>query len=108
MASSASASIPASGSPARYLRHVAKNISRTSSREGLNTGLGAELAEVADHAFGAAGLSRDADVASVQDQPMVRVLQELRRRELQQLLLDRLDVPARREAGAVRDAEDVR
>src|SRR5688572_28901333 len=100
--------MPASGSPARYLRQVAKNISRTSSREGLNTCLALELAQVADHAFRAARLARDADVAPVQDEPVVRVLLELVRGELQQLLLDFLRVLARREPGAVRDAEDVR
>ena len=39
---------------------------------------------------------------------MVRVLPELVRRELLQPRLDFVDVVARREVGAVRDAEDVR
>src|SRR5262252_1108989 len=36
----------------------------------------AVFAEIADHAFGTAGVSREADVAPVKDQPMVRVLAE--------------------------------
>src|SRR5580765_3087911 len=89
--SSAMVSMPASGSPARYLRHVSKNVSRTWSRDGSNiSGLGLllELAQVADHALRAAGLARRADVAPVQDQPMVRILLEFRLGELDQAVLD--------------------
>src|SRR6185503_6582476 len=50
-------------------------------------GLLAELAELADQALRAAGLARDAHVAAVQDQPVVRVLEKLRRGEFQELLL---------------------
>src|SRR2546426_6650513 len=67
-----------------------------------------EFAQVADQAARAAGLARHADVAAVQDQPMVRVLQVFGRRELEQLLLDLERVLARGEAGAVGDAKDVR
>src|SRR4051812_33225020 len=109
MTSSASASTPASGSPARYLRHVPKNISRTCSRLGLYIArLLLELAQVADQALRAARLARQAHIAPMQDQPVMRVLQEFGRRELQQLLLHLQHVLARREAGAIGDAEDVR
>src|SRR5262245_32831602 len=101
--------MPTSGWPARYLRHAAKNVSRTSSREGLNIlRLWPELAKVADQALRAARLAREADIAPVQDQPVVGVLQVFRRSELQQLLFDREHVFPRRDAGAVRDAENVR
>src|SRR5690349_9754334 len=106
--SAASVSMPTSGSPARYLRHASKKVSRTWSRLGLNTRLLPEFAKVADQALWAAGLARDAHVAPVEDQPVVRVLQELRRRELEQLLLDLQRILARREVGAIRDAEDMR
>src|SRR5438552_13117321 len=101
-------SMPTSGSPARYLRQAAKKVSRTWSREGSNTGLFPVFAQVADQAFGAAGLARDADVAAVQDQPVMRVLKELGRREFHQFLLYLQRVLARGEAGAVGDAKDVR
>src|SRR5436305_4255727 len=100
--------MPTSGWPARYLRQASKNVSRTCSRVGLNTCLLPEFAEVADQAVGAAGLPRDADIAPVQDQPVMRVLHELRRRELQQLVLDLAGILPRREASAIRDAKDVR
>src|SRR5690348_4687835 len=103
--------MPASGSPARYLRHASKNVSRTCSREGLNiSGLGllAVLAQVADQALRAAGLARDADVAAVQDQPVMCVLHVLGRRELDELLFDLARVLAGREPRAVGDAKDVR
>src|SRR5688500_5008472 len=109
MMSSASASTPSSGSPARYLRHAAKNISRTSSRLGLNIlGFWPELAQVADQALRAAGLARKANVAPVQDQPVVGVLQVLRRGELQQPLFDRQRILSRRKPGAIGNAEDMR
>src|SRR5688500_4873064 len=102
-------SMPTSGSPARYLRQVPKNISRTSSRLGSNIlGLRPELAQVADQALRAAGLAREADVAPVQDQPVVRVLQILGRSELEELLLNFERVLARGDAGPVGDAEDMR
>src|SRR5687768_697533 len=101
-------SMPASGSPARYLRQVAKNISRTSSRLGLNTGFRPELAQVADQALRAAGLAREADVAPVQDQPVMRILQVLRRGELEQLELHFERVLARRNSRAIRNAENMR
>src|SRR5712691_10789564 len=44
-------------------------------------GLRPEFAQLADQAGRAAGLARHADVAAVQDQPVVRVLQVFRRRE---------------------------
>src|SRR5262245_34605852 len=101
-------SIPTSGSPARYLRHAPKNISRTWSRDGSNIpGLTFEFALVADDALRAAGLAREADIAAVQDQPVVRIHQVLGRRELEQLLFHFQRVLARREPGAVGDAENV-
>src|SRR5437763_10337135 len=93
--SSAMVSMPASGSPARYLRHVSKNVSRTWSRDGSNiSGLGLllELAQVADRAFRAAGLARRADIAPVQYQPVVRVLLELGLGALDEAALDRARV----------------
>src|SRR3990170_1270233 len=97
-------SMPASGSPARYLRQVPKNIPRTSSRLGSNIpGLRPELAQVADQALRAAGLARKADVAPVQDQPVVGVLQVLGRRELEQLQLHFERVLARGDSGAIRN-----
>src|SRR6266850_7792719 len=74
----------------------------------VSLGLRPEFAQVADQAGRAAGRARQADVAAVQDQPMVRVVQVFRRRELEQLLLDLERILARGEAGAVGDAEDVR
>src|SRR5215831_20439581 len=66
------------------------------------------LAEVGDHALRAVRLARRADVAPVQDQPVVRVVPEFLRREFDQLALHLFDIGARREPGAVRHAEDVR
>src|SRR5687767_11208530 len=97
---------PASGSPARYLRQVSKNSSRTCSREGSNTRLLSELAQVADDALRAAGLAREARIAAVQDEPVVRVLQVLGGRELEQLHFHCQDVLAGRQPGAIGDAED--
>src|SRR4051812_12434398 len=109
MMSSAIASMPSRISPARYLRQAPKKRSRTCSREGLNIlGLRLELAEVADDALRAAGLAREAHVAAVQDEPVVDVLQEFRRSELQELLLHFQDILSWRNPGAVGDAEDMR
>src|SRR6185436_20106644 len=109
MASRASDSMPARGAPARYFRQAVKNISRTCSRVGSNIlRLSLELAQIADDAARAIRLAREAHVAPVQDQPVVRVLEELGRGELQQSLLYGKDVLAWREAGPVGDAEDVR
>src|SRR5688572_23264172 len=107
--SRASDSMPSSGVPARYLRQASKKLSRTCPRLGSNMpGLLPELAQVADQALRAAGLAREADVAPVQDQPVVRVLQELGRRELDEALLDFARIATRSELRAVGDAEDVR
>src|SRR5688572_13401802 len=109
MTSRASPSMPASGSPARYLRQVSKKIARAWSREGSNIfGLRPELAQVADQALRAARLAREADVAPVQDQPVVRVLQVFRRRELEEFFLDRQNILAGRDAGAIGHPEYVR
>src|SRR4051794_30148375 len=109
MMSMASDSMPTSGSPARYLRHAPKNISRTCSRDGSNIlRLALELAQVADEALRAAGFAREAHIAAMQDQPVMRVLQELRRRRLEKLLFHFNDILSGREPCAVRDAEDVR
>src|SRR4026209_290436 len=101
--------MPARGTPSRYLRQASKNISRTSSRDGLNIVLRLlpVFAQVADQALRAAGLAREAHVAPVQDEPVVRVLQVLRRRELQKLVFYGNDILSWSETGAVRDAEDV-
>src|SRR5438105_579029 len=112
--STASGSRPTSGSPARYLRHAPKKRSRTCSRLGSNTavvlrrGLRPELAQIADQAARAAGLAREADVAAVQDQPVMRVLQEFGRRELEQFLFDLERILPRCDSRAIGDAEDVR
>ena len=74
-------------------------------------GGGQGLEEVAGGRDGAAAAlrhARQADVAAVQDQPVVRVVQVLRRHALEQLQLDRQRRLARRQAGAVGDAEHVR
>src|SRR3989449_8435063 len=71
-------------------------------------GLRPEFAQVADQAGRTAGLARQADVAPMQDQPMVRVLQVFRRGEFEQPLLDLERILARSDAGAVGDAKDVR
>ena len=95
--SSASASMPTSGIARAVLapgveEHLAHLIARRIEHRPWSS---AEFAQVADQALRAAGLARDADVAPVQDQPVVRVLQELRRRELQQLVLDLQRRPCR-------------
>ena len=111
-----------SGSPARCLRHASTRNRRASSRVGANTsvrpcalrcGGGVFVARsrsrrVADRALGALRRARDADVAAVQDQPVMRVLPELVRHDLHQPRLDLERVLAGRESRAVRDAEDVR
>src|SRR3954464_4751733 len=109
--STATASMPTSGWPAWYLRQAPKNVSRTWSRVGSNTsglGLLPVLAQVADQAFRTPRLARDAHVAPVQDQPVMRVLQEFGRRELDQPVFHLARVVARGEVGAVGDAEDMR
>src|SRR4051812_34432099 len=69
--------------------------------------LGLVAAQVADRAAPAFGPPRLADVAAVQDEEVVRVAAEGRRRHPVELPLHRQHVLARREAGAVRDPEDV-
>src|SRR3546814_9593724 len=70
-------------------------------------GLGLVAAEVGDRAAPAFGGARLADVAAVEDQPVVRADAERAGHLLFELLLDREDRLARREAGAVADAEDM-
>src|SRR5436309_4719069 len=70
-------------------------------------GLRPEFAQVADQAGRTGGLARQADVAAVQDQPMVRVLQVFRRRELEQPLLDLERILAGARAGPVAAPKDV-
>src|SRR6185503_13382412 len=65
------------------------------------------LAKIGDETCGAGGLARLADVASVQDQPVVGVHLELVRRYAHELVLEGAHVRARRDTGPVRDAEDV-
>src|SRR3954471_11324383 len=88
-----------SGASARYLAQASARKRRASSREGVNMralgGLAAEFAQVVDDALAALRRARDADVAAVQDQPVMRVLPEFLRHELQQLALDLVDVLAR-------------
>src|SRR4051812_17929192 len=67
-----------------------------------------ERAQIDFDAAPAFGLSRLADVAAVQDQPMMSVLPERRRRDLFKLRLYLGDVFAGRQPGAVRNAEDMR
>src|SRR5712692_5213164 len=67
-----------------------------------------KFAQIPDDAVWAGGLSRLADVAPVQDQPVVRVLAEALGNELEELVLDLPHVLARREAGAVGDSKDMR
>src|SRR4029078_480582 len=104
---------PPSACWARYLRQVSKKKSRAWSRDGLNIlffllRLAAKFAQVADQTLGAAGLAREADIATVQDQPVMGVAQEFRRNELEQLVLDRARILSRRDPGPVCDAEYVR
>src|SRR3546814_3654486 len=68
-------------------------------------GLGLVAAEVGDRAAPAFGGARLADVAAVEDQPVVRADAERAGHLLFELLLDREDRLARREAGAVRSGE---
>src|SRR5688572_26897842 len=72
-------------------------------RRGLRL-VGAQIHHRAAPAF---GLARLADVAAVQDQPVMRAAAEWLRDGLFQLQLDLKRSPAGREAGAVADAEDV-
>src|SRR6476620_12640494 len=101
--------MPASGTPSRYFRQAPKNISRTSSRDGLNIVLGLlpVFAQVEDQALRAAGLAREAHVAPVQDEPVVGVFQVLGRRELQKFVFYGNNIFSWSETGAIRDAEDV-
>src|SRR3954470_17425599 len=88
--STATASMPTSGSPARYLRQAPKNVSRTCSRVGSNTsglGLLPVLAQGAHSALGTPRLSRHDHVGPGKDHPMMAVLKESRRRELDQPVL---------------------
>ena len=71
-------------------------------------GLRLEPAPLGDDAAIAFGLPRLADIAAVKDQPVVGVEQVLLRHHLEQPHLDLERRLARREAGAVGDAEDMR
>src|SRR5262245_44326448 len=66
------------------------------------------LAEVGDRAFFAQWPARDAYIASVQDQPVMRMKLVLFRHHLIELHLDLEWRLPRRKAGAVADAKDVR
>src|SRR6202165_1385885 len=66
-----------------------------------------EFAEVDDDAFPATGQPRLTDVAPVQNQPVMRIVPEFVRRELDQLALDLFRGLALRQTGAVGDAEDM-
>ena len=69
---------------------------------------GLVAAEVDHRAAPAFGQPRLAGVAAVQDQPVVRVAAERLRHDFLELGLDLVDRLARRQAGAVADAEDMR
>src|ERR1700733_3965755 len=71
-------------------------------------GLAAILAQVRNRARGTRGNARLADVAAVQNQPMMRVLPEFRRDEFQKLVLHGSLRLAAGEARAIGDAEDMR
>lgn len=66
------------------------------------------FAQVLDPTASALRLARLADVAAMQDQPVVGIEQVLARHELQQFLLHLQNVLSRCYAGAVGDAEDMR
>src|SRR5579863_3122864 len=70
-------------------------------------GLATILAKIIDDTGGAGRIARLAGVAPVQDQPVMRVLQELARHDLQELILHRPWGLARDEADAVGDTEYV-
>ena len=65
------------------------------------------VAEVGDEAGAAARFARDADVAAVQDKPVVRVQQVFGRHARHQPFFDGKYGFARCDAGTVGDAEDV-
>src|SRR5690606_3736687 len=121
--SSAIASSAVNGTRSPCLRHASQKKRRTSSREGANTmawgrcdsgpqrerrpprgrrvRLGAVLEQTGDRAAPAFRLDRLAQVAPVQDQPVVAVVQVLWRHEAQQSFLDLERRAPLREAGAV-------
>ncbi len=70
--------------------------------------LGRIEAEIRDRTARAFRFARDASVAPVQDQPMVRAVQIFRRRDFHQLRFDLGGGFAARQAGAVGDAEHMR
>src|SRR5437868_2293125 len=108
MMSSATESIPESSSPDRYFRQAPKKSSRTCSRDGSNIlGLGLELAKVADDALRASGLAREARVAAVKDEPVVRVLHVFGRGEFYEPVLDFARILARGQAGSIGNPEDM-
>src|SRR5437773_10222440 len=74
---------------------------------GLRRRLVPVLAEVPDDAGGTGRLTCGADVAPVQDQPVVGVLAELGRRIGDERVLDFARRVARREPGAIGNTEDV-
>src|SRR5579859_934709 len=113
MMSIAVRSRPSSGARAQYLRQVSKKKRRASARVGLNMGrggfrLGLELAQVTNQAGRARGTRSLANVAPMQDEPVVRVAAEFLGHEFQQALFHLDHVGSGRDAGAIGDAEDVR
>src|SRR5581483_243788 len=74
----------------------------------LGFGLFSIFTQIADQTLRATRLAGDADVASMQNQPVMHVLQVLGRRELDEPVLHLARVLARRDAGAVRDAKNMR
>src|SRR5436305_1446286 len=71
-------------------------------------GLARPFAEIRDQAFLAQRTARQADVATVQDQPMMRMHHVFFRDDLEQLELHRQWVLAGRQPGAIADPEDMR
>src|SRR3954470_2661056 len=85
------ASSGSEGRPSRRRRQASRYRLRKAPRSSPPNSMGnlrlvGEFAPATDHAFGATRLARETDVAAVQDQPMVSIAQERRRRDLQQLL----------------------
>src|SRR5450432_3194587 len=114
-----------SGCCARRLAQASIRNALASSRDGLNTmasaakrterrnrhrrtGLAAELAQVTDRALGAFRPARDARIAAVQDQPMMRILLELVGHEFFEAPLDFIDILAGPQSGTIGDAKNVR
>src|SRR4051794_1070439 len=109
MISIAVRSSPSSGSCKRYFRQALLKKRRTSARDGLNIWfrLGFELAQVADQTGWTIGPLCLAHIASVQNQPVVRILNKLRGHKFQQPVFHFGDILARGDSSAVCNPEDM-